>query len=74
MFYDHLRGRGDNLNFLDFWNFWYAYMGKTAFIALSADFCRLISYLLPGSTTQNGQKVCFEAIFFKTETTFQFSQ
>ena len=28
-FYDHLRGRRDNLNFLDFWNFWCASVGKS---------------------------------------------
>ena len=28
-FYDHLRGCRDNLNFLDFWDFWYAYIGKS---------------------------------------------
>ena len=29
-FYDHLRGRRDNLNFLDFWDFWYVHMGNCA--------------------------------------------
>ena len=28
-FYDHLRGCRDNLIFLDFWNFWYACIGKS---------------------------------------------
>ena len=27
-FYDNLRGPGDNLNILDFWNFWYATWAK----------------------------------------------
>ena len=43
-----------------------------SFIALSADFRRLITRLLPGSITQNGQNGCFWAIFLRTEIDFSF--
>ena len=33
-FYDHLRGCRDNLNFLDFWDFWYAYIGTCVYFCL----------------------------------------
>ena len=35
-FYDHLRGRRDNLNFFDFWDFWYAYICTCAYFYINA--------------------------------------